>query len=109
VIDSQAQPGKTELYNVSFLYPAIDGLLEYLSLASSDLNLVVNRDSSDSSHATIAHLRPDCCVWAGSALVFKGEDKRDSGALDCAIQDLGAKMSKKWNPLTLGSLPYLLW
>lgn len=109
VLDSKMTQNKTESYNVSFLSPAIDGFLEYLSESSSNLRLVVNRNSSDSSFATIAKLRPDCCVWAGSALVFKGEDKGTSSTLDCAIKELGTKMTKKWNPLTLGSLPYLLW
>ena len=42
------------------------------------------------------------------ALLFKGEDKSSEWALPVAVADLGRKMCSSWNPLVMGSLPFLM-
>lgn len=110
IMQDRACPGASEMYaTASLIFPAIDGLLKALSTCSRLLRLEFDRNTTDKSQATIALLRPDCCVWLHGALVFKGEDKTtENGSLAVAIKELGDKMNAKWHPLTLGSLPYLL-
>lgn len=110
MMQDRSCPGTSEMYaTASLIFPAIDGLLKGFSTMSRLLQLECDRNTTDRSQATMALSRPDCCIWLNRALVFKGEDKtQENGSLSAAIQELGDKMSAKWHPLTLGSLPYLL-
>lgn len=93
----------------SLLHPTVDGLMMKLDqFAGSPLQLRADRNKADASMMTVMGARPDCCIWKGQALVFKGEEKSDAVSLHHAVKELGDKMAREWNPLTCGSMPYLL-
>ena len=99
---------------LSFIYPAIDGLLQRLADYSLLLWLEGGRSTAEKPHqwaGVTAPACPDCCMWLNhdGGLVFMGEDRSSSnGSLAAAIRDLERRMHAQWHPLTLGHLPFLL-
>lgn len=112
--DSQALTGEvrdaTEMMNVGFLGKFTDELLLKLSELTGQLQLETARDKADPSGATTVSSRPDCCAWHKGVLLFKGEEKVPTGGhtLYQATEELGTKMSGRWNVLTMGSLPFIV-
>lgn len=65
-------------------------------------------DPSGAPGGGVRRLRPDYCLWHGSAaLLLKAEHKRGESELQLAIDELAAKMSGGWNAFALRGLPLL--
>ena len=93
------------------LHPIVENLiLAPMNLLAGHVRVALrfDRNSSDSSGATLKRLRPDVLIWLPSGvLAFKGEDKATAAELQVATQELSTKL-KAFTDIFFGSLPYQL-
>ena len=55
-----------------------------------------------------AALRPDLLLWVRSALLLKGEEKKDAQELDKARCEIMTKMTSTWDDKVYGTCLYML-
>ena len=93
------------------LHPIVENLiLSPMNMLARHMRVVlrIDRNSVDSSGATLKGLRPDVLAWLPSGvLAFKGEDKASAAELEIAIQELSTKLTA-FTDTFFGSLSYQL-